>query len=124
MTLKNIQLPRFAGKVAALSLCAVLVTGMLAVLPGFQANAKSNAEIQSEINSLNSKMSRITKEQKELKNQIAGAKAQASGYSAQITDITHEIDLIDEQITVIEAMLAQYDELTAAQAAQIAELET
>ena len=101
MTLKNIQLPRFAGKVAALSLCAVLVTGMLAVFPGFQANAKSNAEIQSEINSLNSKMSRITKEQKELKNQIAGAKAQASGYSAQITDITHEIDLIDEQITVI-----------------------
>lgn len=120
---KNIRLPRFAGKVAALSLCAVLVTGMLAVFPGFQANAKSNAEIQSEINTLNSKMSRITKEQKELKNQIAGAKAQASGYSAQITDITHEIDLIDEQITVIEAMLVQYDELTAAQAVQIAELE-
>ncbi len=119
---KHNRLTRFVKQTAALSAC-VLAVGVLFLTPDIHVTAKSNAEIQSEINTLNSKMSKITKEQTTLKNQIAGAKAQANDYSTQITNLSYEIDLIDEQITVIESMLKQYDELTAAQAAQIAELE-
>ena len=116
-------LPRFAKKTAAFAVSFAALFGLLTAVPSIPVKAKTNAEIQSEINTLNSKMSSITKEQQALKNQIAGAKSQASDYSAQITSINHEIDLIDEQIAVIEDMLVQYDELTAAQAVQIAELE-
>ena len=110
-------------RAAAFSASALVAAGFLLGMSDVRVVAKSNAEIQSEINTLNGKMSQITKEQKDLKNQIAGAKSQAADYSTQITNLSYEIDLIDEQIIVIESMLKQYDELTAAQEVQIAELE-
>lgn len=110
-------------RAAVFSASALVAAGFLLGMSDVRVVAKSNAEIQSEINTLNGKMSQITKEQKNLKNQIAGAKSQAADYSTQITNLSYEIDLIDEQIIVIVSMLKQYDELTAAQEVQIAELE-
>ena len=81
-------------RAAAFSASALVAAGFLLGMSDVRVVAKSNAEIQSEINTLNGKMSQITKEQKDLKNQIAGAKSQAADYSTQITNLSYEIDLI------------------------------
>lgn len=120
----KVKAKHLGKKLFALSLCAVLSVGILSRSPDSTADAKSNAEIQSEINALSSKMDKINKEQSNLKSLISNAKASANDLTAQITNLNYEIDLIDEQVFVIETMLTQFDALTAAQAVQISELET
>ncbi len=102
---------------------ALLLSGAFMLTPDFRTNAKTNAELQSEINSLNTKVSKLSSEQKALKSKIATERSTAKELADEITDISYEVDLIDEQIAVIEAMLVQYDELLAAQEVEIAALE-
>lgn len=85
--------------------------------------AKSNKQIQGEIDTLNGRMSSITKEQKSLKNKIAQAQSDASNLAADISDLNYEIALLDEQILVTDALIEQYELLTKEQETQIADLE-
>lgn len=107
-------------------LCAALAVGVMLGFkqePSITANAKTNSEIQSEINALNSRMNNVTKEQTALKNQINSAKVAESNVISEITNLTHEIDLIDQQILIIDSLLVQYDELTAQQEIEIFDLQ-
>lgn len=87
------------------------------------AEAKTNKEIQSEIDALTSRMNNISKEQKDLKNKINQAQATARTLSSEISDLNYEIALIDEQIIVTDALISQYELLLAEQETQIADLE-
>ena len=111
-------------KTAVIALCLFAAAlFMLTVPDNGTVYAKTNAEIQSEINALNSKLDKITKEQNELKSLISNAQAQQSTLSAEITNLTYEVALIDEQVIVIDGLLATFDELTAEQEVEIASLE-
>ena len=105
--------------------CAGAVTGFCVTRPniGIQTEALTNAEIQSQINSLNGKADKAKKELSDLKALVSSQKAEESNISAQIENLNHEIALIDEQLFLTESLIEQFEELTAQQTQQIAELE-
>ena len=84
--------------------------------------AKSNKQIQSEIDSLNSRMNSIAKDQQTLKKKIAEAQAGANTLTSQISNLNYEIDLLDEQIIVTNELIDQYVLLTDEQQTQINDL--
>lgn len=113
-------------RIASFLIASVLVLSMnLAGSDSFfiEAVAKSNKEIQSEIDALNSRMSNITNEQKVLKQKISQAQADANSLSAEISNLNYEIALIDEQIIVTDELMAQYEVLIQAYSDNIGELE-
>ncbi len=112
--------------ILSLCLCLVLVCLFNVVCMdkiSIKADAKTNKEIQSEIDTLNSRMNNIAKEQTALKNKINQAKATAGDLSSQISDLNYEIALIDEQLIVTEELITQYDALLVEKTSQIDELE-
>ena len=102
---------------------AALTVAMLFVMCPEQVSAKTNAQIQSEIDALNAKLDNINDEQSSLKSMISTATADANNLSAEITNLNYEIDLIDEQVFVIESLIEQFNTLTAKQEVQIVNLE-
>ena len=102
---------------------AALTVAMLFVMCPEQVSAKTNAQIQSEIDALNAKLDNINDEQSSLKSMISTATADANNLSAEITNLNYEIDLIDEQVFVIESLIEQFNTLTAQQEVQIVNLE-
>lgn len=105
------------------TLVALCITAFLAFASGFPAGAKTNAEIQKDIDALQSRINSINKDQSSLKAQIAAAQSSAKTLSDEITNLSYEIDLIDEQVIVILSLIDQFNILTAEQETQIADLE-
>lgn len=118
---------KFNKKIVAVSACVLIVSFACFKIQDFSSvrvyAEKTNSEIQSEINALNSRMSAIAKEQTALQNQINSAQSEQNSIISEITNLSHEIDIIDEQILIIDSLLIQYDELTAQQESEIAELQ-
>ena len=102
---------------------ALCITAFLAFASGFPAGAKTNAELQKDIDALKSRINSINKDQSTLKAQIAAAQSSAKTLSEEITELNAEVDLIDEQVIVISSLIDQFDILTAEQETQIADLE-
>ncbi len=114
----------FFKKTAIAGLCICAAMGFAVLVPKNDGvSAKTNAEIQSEIDSLTGKKDKINKEQNNLKLMIKNAKASANTLSNEITNLTYEVALIDEQLLVMTELLEKYDALTAEQGVQIAALE-
>lgn len=121
--MRNYHAKRICKRAISLVCCTLAVTGTLLFAPNTLTFAKTNSELQSEINTLNSRVSKLAAEKKALNSKIASERSSAKELSDQITNISYEVDLIDEQIEVIKTMLVQYDELMAAQEVEIAALE-
>ena len=86
---------RFASLVLALFMVISLgITDSESVI--VNAGAKTNKEIQSEIDTLSARMNNITNEQKALKAKISQAQSDANSLSAEISNLNYEIALIDE----------------------------
>ena len=107
--------------IAALMMFGFTLSGTESVL--IDADAKSNKEIQSEIDSLSARMANISNEQKVLKDKINQAHSTAKTLSVEISDLNYEIALIDEQIIVTDELIAQYEALLTEQENEIAGLE-
>ena len=88
-----------------------------------EASAKSNKQIQSEIDALNSRMNNISNEQKILRQKINQAQSTAKTLSSEISDLNYEIALIDEQIIVTDELIFQYEMLLTDQELRISELD-
>ena len=88
----------------------------------FSVYAKTNAELQKEIDALSGKMDTIESQKKALQTKINSAKSTAKSLAGEITDLTYEIDLLDEQIIIIESMLEQYNVLIEEQKVLIEDL--
>ena len=107
--------------IAALMMFGFTLSGTESVL--IDADAKSNKEIQSEIDSLSARMANISNEQKVLKDKINQAHSTAKTLSVEISALNYEIALIDEQIIVTDELIAQYEALLTEQENEIAGLE-
>ncbi len=109
---------------AVFSVCAVIAFAVICGILNndFSVYAKTNAELQKEIDALSGKMDSIEDEKKALQSKINSAKSTAKSLANEITDLTYEIDLLDEQIIIIESMLEQYDVLIEEQKVLIEDL--
>ena len=105
-------------------ICAVIAFVAISGIIGdnIWAEAKTNAELQKEIDALNGKMDSINDQKKALQSKINSAKSTAKTLAGEITDLTYEIDLLDEQIIIIQSMLEQYDVLIEEQKVLIEDL--
>lgn len=100
---------RFSVISVCIALAVIAFVGLKCA--DFSVYAKTNAELQKEIDALTGKMDNIESQKKALQTKINSAKSTAKTLAGEITDLTYEIDLLDEQIIIIESMLEQYDVL-------------
>lgn len=111
-------------KISLFTACIAAISVILVAAPDkFPVHAKTDTEIKSEIDALNSRMEKINKEQNDLKASINKGKANVNDLSGQISNLNHEIALIDEQVAVMESLLEQYTALIAEQEIKISDYE-
>ena len=110
-------------RVIVSGIALLLAVSLLAGLIVMVVNAKSSAEIQAEIDSLEEKSAELAAEREVLEEQIAENKSKTLTVVEQKAQVDQEIELTRREVEIVNEQIHQFNQLIAEKQAELDELE-
>ena len=110
-------------RVIVSGIALLLAVSLLAGLIVMVVNAKSSAEIQAEIDSLEEKSEALAAEREALEEQIAENKSRTLTVVEQKAQVDQEIELTRREVEIVNEQIHQFNQLIAEKQAELDELE-